>query len=686
MDSLLVRLASRFWPDIKGQSVQERSIWLSDAYGLIYSAPLCLAGLAWLLSVGRLPTRLNDWGVLLFALLLIYTFRRLQFFSFVEIKTGLYADWGSSLEAIPTWAAVLLVGPIALWPGTLLHVLSFIQHWSQYSATKMRLNHIRRLALELADETLLALIALALYRRWGGMIPIPGLQSTFFFPALYATFTWYVLSRLVWLPYFILAFILPARAQPADDRSWTLRMVFRLYAMTELVPACIAPFAVLTAGLFEQNGLGIYFFAMVGLVMIALLANLLSQSAERSYHRSREMERLEALGTEIIDAPLDASTLPELLQEHVPGMFPDSQVEIRIFPDRILLSNSPDWPPIPETAWVWMQQQASPKSGYTLRGSAPPWQELPAPSSFLTAPIFSIETGELIGGICMMVRWWPPKIIPYFMPALQSLASQLSSTLHQAEIYMQTIAHERVVQELELAGEIQMSLLPQAIPHLHGFQISAGLEPTRETSGDFYDWIPLEDGKLGILIADVADKGMGAALYMTLSRTLIRSYAVGNASQPEMVLKNVNARLLADAAADLFVTVFYAVLDPATGTLDYCNAGQNPPFQIHCGVVNILERTGMALGVLENAAWKQATTTLQPGDVLVFYTDGIIDAQNVEGDFYEQKRLIDAARDCSGKTALEIKAAILDSVHAFAGDTAIFDDMTLLVLTRDPEQ
>ena len=685
MSSLLIGLASRFWPDIKEQSVQERSIWLSDAYGLIYSAPLCIAGLIWLISVSRLPDRLIEWGVLLFALSLVYVFRRLQFFSFVEIKSGLYADWGSSLDPIPTWAAVLLVGPIALWPGALLHVFSFIQHWPQYSATHMRLNHIRRLVLNLADGSLLALIALALYRRWGGMMPLPGLQSEFFFPALYATFTWYVLTRLVWLPYFILAFIAPAQAQPPDDRSWTLRMVFRLYAMTELLPACIAPFAVLTAGLYEQNGLGIYFFAMVGLVMIALLANLLSQSAERSYHRSREMERLEALGTEIIDAPLDASTLPELLQEYVPGMFPDSQIEIRIFPDRVLLPNSPDWPPIPETAWQWMQQQASPVSGFTLRGNPPPWHEQPAPSSFLSAPIFSLETGELIGGICMMVRWWPPKIIPYFMPALQSLASQVSSTLHQAEIYTQTIANERVVQELKLAGEIQMSLLPHTLPLITGYQISGVLEPTRETSGDFYDWILLENGKLGILIADVADKGMGAALYMTLSRTLFRSYAIEHTSRPDLVMKSVNARLLADAAADLFVTVFYAVLDPATGTLDYSNAGQNPPILIQCGIVKTLERTGMALGVLADATWKQATTTIQPGDVLVFYTDGIIDAQNAEGDFYEQKRLVNITHACLGKTAQEFNAAILNSVHIFAGETPIFDDITLMVLTRDIE-
>jgi serine phosphatase RsbU (regulator of sigma subunit) len=685
MNKTLVDLASRYWPEIKAQSVEDRSFWLSDVYGLIYSAPLAILGLVWLIAATRPPTNPGQWVIFLLSFLLVYIFRQLNFFGSTEIKTGLYADWGSSLDAIATWAAALLVGPVGLWPGIVLSFLTLIWRWPKYILTKTRLNRARHLSLELADQSLLALITLTVYRVWGGIIPLPGLEPVNFFPALYAAFIWYVLSRLVWLPYFFLEFINPALAQTPEDRSWVLRMALRLYAITELLPACIAPFAVLTAGLYEQAGLWAYAFTMVGLVMIALLAHLLSQTAERSYQRSRELERLEALATEIIDAPLDASTLPELLHGYVPGMFPDSQVEIRIFPDHILLPNAPNWSPVPERAWEWMQAQKSPKAIYAVRGSPLPWEEQPSPISFLSAPIYSLETGELIGGICVMMRWWPSKIIQYFMPALQSLAAQVSSTLHQADVYARTIANERVVQELALAGQIQAGLLPRSLPDIPGYQVSAALEPTRETSGDFYDWIPLDGGKFGILVADVAEKGMGAALYMTLSRTLIRSLAMEHVSQPELVMKSVNTRLLADAASDLFVTVFYAVLDPASGTLDYCNAGQNPPIHIHNCTTRSLGRTGMGLGVEEDTTWKQATTIMERGDVLLLYTDGIVDAQNPEGEFFEERQLIEIACANAGRTAREIQETILNRVHTFAGDTPIFDDMTLMVLSRDAD-
>ena len=154
----------------------------------------------------------------------------------------------------------------------------------------------------------------------------------------------------------------------------------------------------------------------------------------------------------------------------------------------------------------------------------------------------------------------------------------------------------------------------------------------------FYDVFLLPNGRLGILIADVADKGMASALYMALSRTLIRTYAAEYDTQPELVLTAANHRILMDTRADLFVTVFYGILDPATGTLVYCNAGHNPPYLFGAqnspqqptqngDAVKSLRRTGMALGVLEESIWQQQTTQIDPGDVLVLYTDGITDAQ-----------------------------------------------------------
>lgn len=156
-----------------------------------------------------------------------------------------------------------------------------------------------------------------------------------------------------------------------------------------------------------------YSFSLAGLLVVAGLANLLSKASERSYHRSRELERLEGLGTEIINAPLDASTLPDLLQQYVPGTFPDCQIEIRLFPDTILLPGSADWPPISQAGWEWLQSQAKPEISYFLRGSRRPWEDRPSSRSLILAPVFSIDSGELIGGIGVTFRWWPPKIIPW---------------------------------------------------------------------------------------------------------------------------------------------------------------------------------------------------------------------------------------------------------------------------------
>lgn len=140
--------------------------------------------------------------------------------------------------------------------------------------------------------------------------------------------------------------------------------------------------------------------------------------------------------------------------------------------------------------------------------------------------------------------------------AVQSLAAQIASALHGARVYAQELEHENVARELAVAGQIQANFLPDELPQLPGWQLTAMLRPARETSGDFYDVIPLPNGRLGILVADVAGKGMGAALYMALSRTLIRTYAVEYDAQPELALAATNRRILADAGTGPFVTVF----------------------------------------------------------------------------------------------------------------------------------
>jgi sigma-B regulation protein RsbU (phosphoserine phosphatase) len=261
--------------------------------------------------------------------------------------------------------------------------------------------------------------------------------------------------------------------------------------------------------------------------------------------------------------------------------------------------------------------------------------------------------------------------------ALQKLQKQLQD------------ANKKMERELALAGEVQASFLPRDVPDIPGWQLTATLRPARETSGDFYDFIPLPNGRLGIVVADVTDKGAGAALYMALSRTLIRTYAVEHATQPELALNAANGRILTDTHSDMFITVFYGILDPFSGTLSYCNAGHNPPYLFGAqkgadasGLVQALSRTGLPLGILEDMTWEQRTVQLAPGDALVLYTDGITEAQDRQEEFFGKERLLKVARASLGRSAQEMHATLLAEVYEFVGDAPQSDDIALMIVVR----
>jgi serine phosphatase RsbU (regulator of sigma subunit) len=244
-----------------------------------------------------------------------------------------------------------------------------------------------------------------------------------------------------------------------------------------------------------------------------------------------------------------------------------------------------------------------------------------------------------------------------------------------------------LARELVMAGKIQADILPEDAPVLPGWDIAAKLAPAHETSGDFYDFIPLSDHKMGMLVADVTDKGMGAALFMALSSSLIRTYAARYPTLPAIALSAVSDRILSDTRGGMFVTTFYSVLEPHTGRLVYANAGHPAGLQITTrhGKESIthLRPTGMALGVSEDARWKQKEARIAPGDVLVLYTDGITEAFNPDGDFFEEDRLIETILSRSNGTAQQILDALLDEVQRFVGHAPRQDDIALIVMRRD---
>jgi sigma-B regulation protein RsbU (phosphoserine phosphatase) len=248
-------------------------------------------------------------------------------------------------------------------------------------------------------------------------------------------------------------------------------------------------------------------------------------------------------------------------------------------------------------------------------------------------------------------------------------------------------ANQRMARELSLAGQIQASFLPQTLPRIAGWDLATALRPARETSGDYYDVIPLEGGRLGILVADVVDKGVAAALYMALTWGLIRTYAAEQPDRPAEALQAVNRRLLADTGASQFVTVFYGVVELASGALTYCNAGHCPPYVLPAGNVAAprpLARTGVPLGILEEDCQEQIAE-LAPGDALVLYTDGVTEAQSDEQGPYGEQRLLEGITARLAWPAQKIVAEVMDDVLAFAGGGPR-DDMTLALLKRAPLQ
>jgi sigma-B regulation protein RsbU (phosphoserine phosphatase) len=258
-------------------------------------------------------------------------------------------------------------------------------------------------------------------------------------------------------------------------------------------------------------------------------------------------------------------------------------------------------------------------------------------------------------------------------------------TLRHLQAQLQE-ANQKMMAELALAGEVQASFLMQETPSIEGWQLSIILQPSRETSGDFYDIKLLPNDRLGVLVADVVDKGAAAALFMALSWTLFQTYAAEFPSQPEMVLSAVNNRILEHTKARQYVTAFYAILELSSGKLVYCNAGHCPPFLFKAdqdGGPEQLIRTGVPLGIFDDQTWNRAAEQLDPGDVLVLYSDGVTEAQNVAYRLFGEERLIDSVERKFGEDALDIQTGLIGDLNDFTGGTTQSDDIILAVLKRE---
>ena len=234
--------------------------------------------------------------------------------------------------------------------------------------------------------------------------------------------------------------------------------------------------------------------------------------------------------------------------------------------------------------------------------------------------------------------------------------------------------------ELDIASKMQQSILPTEFPESPYYEVCGNMTPAREVGGDFFDIFNLDNGHIGLAIADVSGKGVPAALFMMASRTLLKGAAIGM-YEPGKVLGEVNQLLYEDNDAMMFVTLLYAVYDPEAKTLTYANGGHTLPVLIHAdGSHTVLPSTnGIALGVMPGADFEQATVSCSPGDTIVFYTDGVTEAFNDQSEEFGMDRLLkifEAPVD-NCRTTIE---SIFDTVTEFAGDAPQFDDITCLAL------
>jgi serine phosphatase RsbU (regulator of sigma subunit) len=683
MQQQLLTLARKLRPDWEALTDREQSIAVADIFGVLYSSPLVIAGLTWLILSTEMQVVLQSWPIWLLVFALNVAFNRLDFTLVFEVKRDRFVYFGGSLDVLLAWSALLIWGPTALWIPVVWQLVEYLYQWRKALSSSSRWSRARNLTIDLARITISGLIALALYRQWGGAFPLASLGSNHVGSALAAVGVNWALSALIAAP--LLIFISSSQVLGLSGQSLGIYARFTLGALSW--PLLVQPFGILAAGLYSEHGLGMYLFFIIGSLLASLLTHELSRTVENAQLRSRELRQLERLGRGLLSGPPDGSRVVEVLEEQVPSMFPNCRLEIRILPgQQILLSHPADRPPdVGEAAWCWLAETT--EVHHFLPGSAVPWQpdRTLRDEAVIVAPIMGPEDNKAIGGI-YLTRRRNPRAAADLSSAVQSLAAQIGSALHLGQVYQQTVANERMEQELLLAGEIQASFLPTELPQIPGWQLTVTLKPAKETSGDFYDLIPLPNNQLGIVVADVADKGMGAALYMALARTLLRTYALQYHNRPDYVMRVTNRRILMDTDSDLFVTVFYAVLDPASGTLTYCNAGHNPPliFDRQDGhAPQALRRTGIPLGMFVDRTWEQKSVQLAPGDTLLLYTDGVTEAHNRELALWGLDRMVEVMEATLGRPAHEIQSAILLAVQRFMGDSPQFDDMAVIVVVRD---
>jgi len=295
-----------------------------------------------------------------------------------------------------------------------------------------------------------------------------------------------------------------------------------------------------------------------------------------------------------------------------------------------------------------------------------------------------VGKGKSVGVISISTReprWWTNDEIRF----MRLMVNQIALAIETARLHEQELERQRMEQELTVGRKIQESLLPLKPPEVDGMDFATAYLPARQVSGDFFDFIDLpgDPERIGVVIADVVDKGVPAALFMALSRTMIRTLSLGGRG-PAAVLSKANEFILRDSRASLFLSAIYVELDIHSGRVCYANAGHNRPIWLrkNTGQCQELSEAGSMLAFMDYQSYEEQEMWMEPGDILVMYTDGLTEAMNSQGDFFGEERLSRVIENIGSVSEQAMLDGILEALEDFSGEAPLPDDLTLIVVKR----
>jgi serine phosphatase RsbU (regulator of sigma subunit) len=309
---------------------------------------------------------------------------------------------------------------------------------------------------------------------------------------------------------------------------------------------------------------------------------------------------------------------------------------------------------------------------------SPIFKRLAGMGIFLVVPLLSQK--DLVGFIGLSRKITRFRFSYEDITLLGVLSNQMVVAMNNARLYQESLEKQRLEEELSLARQIQLELLPKICPKTESFEFSAFIQPARQVGGDYYDFLPTDSGSIGIAIADASGKGIPAALLISLVHASLRT-EVKNRLPPPVLISHINELIYSFTTSEKFATMFYGELSPHERRFSYCNAGHNYPMVVHeDGEVEFLDTGGLILGAFPDATYEAGEVVLRKNDTLFFYSDGLTDNFNSNDEEFGEKRLLDLLVHNRFLGAEELKQKVIEEVMNFAGGVPLYDDFTIVVL------